>query len=235
MESAVMPVPTTVSPPKINLPKPVAVIFDWDDTIVDSWQTAMIALNAALTGMGGTAWTDDEARRRCGTSARDLFQNLFGERWQEADKIYYDTFTKTCLQTMRIHDDAEALLKTLAKNNVYLAVVSNKRGALLRTEAAHIQFTDYFGKIIGAGDAVSDKPHPAPVQMALADSGIAAGRQVWFIGDSHTDMLCAVNAGCTPVLIESKPPPEEMLVDCMPAHRFKKLFDVMTCVEDFFL
>jgi phosphoglycolate phosphatase len=218
----------------MKLPKPKAVIFDWDDTVVDSWSTALQALNAALVGMGQTAWSDDEARRRCGASARDLFQQLFGDRWQEADKIYYDTFNRIFLNNIRIHDHVEDILKILAENNVYLAVVSNKRGHLLRSEAAHIKFDRYFGKIVGAGDAEIDKPNAAPVHMALLDSGIQAGADVWFVGDSHTDMICALNAGCTSILVETKPPPDEMLLNSPPAQRFKKHHDLMEFIRTYF-
>ena len=219
----------------MTLPKPRAVIFDWDDTIVDSWTTALEALNAALTGMGQAAWSDDEARRRCGASARDLFQQLFGDRWQEADKIYYDTFNRIFLKNVRIHEHVEDILKTLADNHVYLAVVSNKRGHLLRSEAAHIRFDRYFGKIVGAGDAEADKPAAAPVHMALQGSGIAAGIDVWFIGDSHTDMICALNSGCTPILLETKPPPDALLVNNQPLRRFKKHYELMEFIKVYFI
>ncbi len=213
------------------LPRPKAVIFDWDDTIVNSWGTALQALNAALTGMGMEAWSDAEARRRCGGSARDLFQSLFGDRWQEADKIYYETFSRIFLDNMKIHDDVEAVLKDLSARNVYLAVVSNKRGPLLRAEAEHIGFERYFDRIVGAGDASADKPDPAPVRMALDASGIVPGPDVWFIGDSHTDMICAHNTGCTPILIETKTPPEDMLRDNPPARRFGHHADLMEFIN----
>ena len=135
---------------------------------------------------------------------------------------------------MRIHAQAEEVLKALAKNKVYMAVVSNKRGHLLRAEAGHIKFDQYFGKIVGAGDAKADKPDPAPIHLALQDSGIAAGSDVWFVGDSHADMLCALNAGCIPILIETKPPPEEMLAKNPPLHRFKKHSDLMEFINKCF-
>ena len=49
----------------MTIPKPRAVIFDWDDTIIDSWGPS---LKVAEHGAGryGTSppWSDDEARRR---------------------------------------------------------------------------------------------------------------------------------------------------------------------------
>lgn len=220
--------------PEMTIPKPRAVIFDWDDTIVDNWKTALLALNTALKHMGHPEWTDEEARSRAGGSAKDLFGGLFGDRWQEADKVYYETFNKLVLNNIRIHDDAENILKTLHDQGVYLAVVSNKRGALLRSEAQHIGFSAYFNKIVGAGDAAKDKPNVDPVLFALEGSGIEPGPDVWFIGDSQVDMQCAINAGCSGILIETKLPAEEHLIKHPPKARFKTHKNLMEYIKPYF-
>src|ERR1035437_5257133 len=134
----------------MTIPKPRAVIFDWDDTIIDSWGPSLKSLNKALVAMGQPAWSDDEARRRAGPSARDLFRQLFGDRWQEADKIFYDALRKMFLENLPVFPDVEPVLKMLAAHKVYMAVVSNKRGPLLRTEAKDTGFDRYFGKVVGA-------------------------------------------------------------------------------------
>lgn len=215
----------------MTLSKPRAVIFDWDDTIIDSWGLSLAALNKALTAMGEKPWSDEEARRRAGPSARDLFRQMFGDRWEEADKIFLDSLMAMFEKTVPVYADVEALLQTLAAQNVYMAVVSNKRGHLLRREAATARFDRFFGKVVGAGDARADKPDPAPVLLALEGSGIAPGADVWFVGDSHTDMLCAANAGCTAILIETKPPPEETLAKNPPERRFKQHYDLMEFIK----
>jgi len=93
------------------------------------------------------------------------------------------------------------MLRRLAAEGHYLAVVSNKTGAVLRNEAAHLGWTPLFGTIVGAGDTHTDKPHRAPVELALQPAGIAPGRDVWFVGDTAIDMECALAAGCVPVLL----------------------------------
>lgn len=202
------------------LPHPRAIIFDWDDTIVDNWPLALEALNTALTHMGHAAWTDAEARGRAGGSARDLFGALFGERWTEADKVFYAKFNELIESGVRLHDRVEEMLKLLHDNGVYLAVVSNKRGPLLRKEADKLGFAKYFNAIVGAGDAERDKPDVAPVLQALQGSGIDLGPHVWFVGDSHTDMACAIAAGCSGILLETKLPPDHLLEQYPPARRF---------------
>ena len=56
----------------------------------------------------------------------------------------------------------------------------------------------------------ADKPAVAPVEMALAGSGVARGPDVWFVGDTDIDMTCAVNAGCYTVLLRDRAAGERM-------------------------
>ena len=206
----------------MTINKPRVVLFDWDDTVVDNWESAFGALNAALTHMGMEAWSAEEARRRSGPSARDLFTQLFGEdKWKEADKVYYDTFVALVLDKIRVMQSAEDVLKKLSAHGVIMGVVSNKRNPLLGNEIRHIGFDHYFPVILGAGEASADKPHPAPILKALEALGAAPGKDVWYIGDSHTDMISASRAGCTPILIETRPPPDDLMVEHPPQKRFR--------------
>jgi phosphoglycolate phosphatase len=61
-------------------------------------------------------------------------------------------------------------------------------------------------RLVGAADTHEDKPAIAPVELALAGSGIARGPDVWFVGDADIDIDCAINAGCLPVLLRHEPP-----------------------------
>lgn len=206
---------------------PKAVIFDWDDTIVSTWHATSAALNTALVAMGHAAWSEAEMRERTGPSARDLFKGLFGDDWQKADKIFYDTYQNTILDKIVMLEGAAETLRQLHEDGVYMAIVSNKRGSALRREVEHLELSKYFNKVVGAGDAPADKPDPSTIHMVLEGSGITAGADVYFIGDSATDMQCAHNAGCTPVLIETKLPPEDLLAKTPPAHRIKNHLQLM--------
>ena len=56
--------------PASPLRRPRAILFDWDNTLVDNWAVIHTALNAALTAMGHTPWTFADTKRRVRASAR---------------------------------------------------------------------------------------------------------------------------------------------------------------------
>ena len=183
-----------------SLRPPRALVFDWDNTLVDSWGTIHDALNFLMEAMERPLWTIEETRERVRLSLRDAFPTIFGDRWEEARQIYIDRFRAIHLDRLTPLPGCEAMLRTLAADGHYLAVVSNKTGAVLRSEAAHLGWSSFFGSIVGAGDCHADKPHCAPVELALQPSGIKPGSDVWFVGDTAVDMECALASGCVPVL-----------------------------------
>ena len=209
----------------MTLVRPRALLFDWDNTLVDTWGAIHHALTVTFEAMGQQPWTLDETRHRVRRSAREAFPVLFGARAEEATGIFYRAFESDHLETLEAHEGAEALLRGLAEaGGYYLAVVSNKRGDLLRREAARLGWDRYFERLVGASDAARDKPAVDAVEMALADSGLAPGPEVWFVGDTDIDMVCATNAGCLPVLLRNEPPgtgeftgsePGVLVADCV--------------------
>jgi phosphoglycolate phosphatase len=182
-------------------PRPRALLLDWDNTLVDSWEGIRDALNTALVAMGQEPWTEAEVRARVRSSARDAFPRLFGEGWRQASEIFYRRYESAHLQTLRPLPGAAKMLEALARSGLYLGVVSNKRGDLLRIEAAELGWQGYFAKIVGATDVAQDKPSPEPIHHALSGSGIEAGPAVWYAGDALIDIECAHRAGCVAVLV----------------------------------
>ena len=196
---------------------PRAVLFDWDNTLVDNWQVIADAMNATLSAMGNPVWTLDETRSRIRASLRDSFPRMFGDRWPEAREIYYRTFAARHLDQLEPMEGAADLLHALRQRDVFLGVVSNKHGHYLRAEADRLGWSSLFGAIVGAGDTERDKPASDPVIRALEPSGIASGPAVWFVGDADVDMRGGVGSGCWPVLLRAEAPGPGEFSDCPPA------------------
>lgn len=188
---------------------PRAILFDWDNTLVDSWATLHEARNHCLAAMGRPLWSLAETKERARLSLRDEFPVLFGERWEEARGIYLDKVREIHLDRLAPLPGRERLLRALAGQEVFLGVVSNKTGEFLRREVARLGWSDFFRSIVGAGDAPADKPARDPVHLALAPSGIPPGEEVWFVGDTEVDMECAWNSGCIAVLLGDAAAPQE--------------------------
>lgn len=184
----------------MSLTRPVAVIFDWDNTLVNTWPIIHDALNATFRDMGTPLWDISETKARVRKSMRDSFPEIFGEEWEKAGELYQRHYRSSHLNKLEALPMAPDVLREVRGMGLYSVVVSNKKGPNLREEVSHIGWNSYFDAVVGAHDADRDKPHPDPVHLAFENSPVKPGSDVWFIGDSEIDLECAMNTGCTGVL-----------------------------------
>ncbi|MEB3701604.1 HAD family hydrolase [Candidatus Bealeia paramacronuclearis] len=180
---------------------PQAILFDWDNTLVDTWKTTFDGINSTLARMDKPLMTIDDFWATPHLSLRDSFPEMFGHHWQEAEKHFYEHVLETHIENLDIHDGAHDLLELIFSKGIYMGVVSNKNGPLLRREVSHIGWDPHFGKVVGARDTAEDKPSPLPVKAALENTGIFHGPEVWFVGDSIVDVRCAKATGCIPIVV----------------------------------
>lgn len=224
----------------MQLPKPDAIIFDWDNTLVDTWPVIHQAMVNTFTDMGHVPWTFDETKEKVRRSMRDAFPELFGDRWEEAGKKYQQHYLQSHLSTLEALPEALAVLKMIKAMGIHCVVVSNKKGPTLRKEVANIGWSDYFEAIIGADDAQRDKPHVDPVLLAFEKTAIKPNPNVWFVGDSDVDLECALNTGCTAILygISAKDHPAYTLTHFhdMPYHAHvydhRQLLDLLEAARE---
>ncbi|MBA8667578.1 HAD family hydrolase [Holosporaceae bacterium 'Namur'] len=183
----------------MKLTKPKAIIFDWDNTLVDTWDIIHTALGNTFIEFGKPPFTLEESKIYIHKSMKDSFPSIFGNMWQDAAKRFYVHYLDNHLTHLKSLDNTIDTLNMLRKNNIKMSVLSNKRGDILRKEVEHFGWAEYFVKIMGSLDAAEDKPSPVPAFEIMKCMEIDSPQDVWFIGDSIADMECAVNAGCVPI------------------------------------
>ena len=199
--------------------RPRAILFDWDNTLIESWGVIHEAMNLTLDAMGHPRWSRAETETRVRASLRDTFPHLFGARWRDAEQVFYNSFAAIHLDHLRALPGAADMLKHLAEvEGLYLGVISNKRGEYLRREADHLGWTGYFRALAGAGDAARDKPAIEHVRLALG--GLPAGADIWLVGDADIDLKCAHGSGCLPVLMRPAAPSDGEFTGHEPALYF---------------
>jgi phosphoglycolate phosphatase len=179
--------------------RPSVLLYDWDNTLVDAWAGVTAALNVTFDAFALPHWTEADTRQRARLALATSFQTMFGGEWERAVAVFHAAMQAGHLEHLRPMPGAKAALD--AGRGWPQGVVSNKDGVFLRAEVAHLDWTGHFGAMVGAGDALTDKPDAAPIRLALARLGWPAGMSVWYIGDAAIDMQTARAAGVTAVLV----------------------------------
>jgi phosphoglycolate phosphatase len=185
--------------------KPKAIIFDWDNTLVNTWPKLMKSINGTLEKFDLEQWTLEEVKQRTHKSCKDSFPILFGKDAKEAaDYFYYLYRERFGEEQPSPIEGAESLLETIQRYGIKAGIVSNKEGETLRKEVKLSNWEKYFGSILGSRDTEKDKPHPLPVIKTLEALNLAQCNDIWFIGDTIVDLECANAANCHPILFGDK-------------------------------
>lgn len=182
-------------------PGPKAILFDWDNTLVDTWPCIIHTMNATLHAMGHAAWSAQEAKQRIAKSLRDTFPVLFGDRWEDARDIFYAELEKCHLNMLTLLPDVDETLRFFEDRKIPVGIISNKTGRYLRAEINALGWQDRFTFVAGAGDFEKDKPAPNAVFGFLERVKLAPAPDIWFVGDSPVDVETAYAAGCTSIFL----------------------------------
>jgi len=186
---------------------PNAVIFDWDITLVNSVDSIHAALEDTFIKYSNQeeAWSREEVLHWLSRSMRVSFKDIFGDKASSAASYFYQEYKNKHLKNITLAEGASYTLEILLDLGVYLAVVSSKRGDLVREEAGILDVNSYFKKIIGSADAAEDKPEIAPMKLAIENANFNLDNNVWYVGDCGIDVVCARKSSCYSIILGSSP------------------------------
>lgn len=174
-----------------------AILFDLDGTLLDTLEDLTDSVNYILHKHGMPERTLDEIRSFIGNGVPTLIaRSVPCDTDSETVKICIDGMMKYYKDHADIktkpYDGIMELLDNLKKQNIMIAVVTNKA-----EEAAKILCKAKFGDVLDLviGDNGKDKLKPAPdnVFRALNDLNLEK-EDVLYVGDSDVDMITAKNA-----------------------------------------
>ena len=178
-----------------------AVLFDLDGTLTDTIDDISDAMNRSLRLHGLPEWTVAEYCYLVGDGAKKLAERAVRDRQdlalsvQREYQAYYETHTRV---KSKPYDGVPAMLRALQEQGLPLAVFSNKPDADTKNVVSHF-FPDIpFAVVRGQVEGVPVKPDPMGALKAAEGLGVAPA-EVLYLGDTATDMCCAVNAGMIPV------------------------------------
>lgn len=212
------------------LQSPEAILFDWDNTLVDSWSLIHESINFTFKEFGQETWSIEKTKIEIHKSIKDTLPRLFNKNWEEAIKIYR-SYYESIQNRMLPLESAEETLKLLYSKKIPICVVTNKKNHLAHNEINMFGWKKYFKCVIGSGDLRYDKPSPIGVEFVLDKIGKKPNENIWFVGDSVTDMETAYNSGCAPVFFGEDDCYGDRYKNCRPKVHFSDHKDLLNYLK----
>ena len=174
-----------------------ALLFDLDGTLVASIELILASARHAFIGFHGAAPTDEEWRATIGRPLQRVLLDFAAGDQTEADRLlgrYREYQLLHHDRLVRAYDGVVATLHELADAGHPMGVVTSKSDWLAVKGLEVAGLRDIFPVVVGCDTCVNHKPHPEPVERALALLGASATNAI-FVGDSPHDVESGRAAG----------------------------------------
>lgn len=199
------------------------ILWDWDNTLADTFGAIFAAQNDARVYYGMTPWTREESKAAMNTSGRNLIKDVFGADKAVEVRAYFLSRYAEHADALELKAGAKEILQIAKELGFVNILASNKAGSILRNEVKAMGVSDYFDRLIGAEEADEDKPSKVFTDTALrgfnADTLIS-------VGDGKADIQMAHNyAGGIGILVWTNPNGTEF-AEMKPDYAVETLLDV---------
>jgi HAD superfamily hydrolase (TIGR01509 family) len=188
------------------------VLFDWDGTLIDSYDADTYAYLAMFKEIG-IDWGLDELARHYSPDWHHVYRiaGLPRSRWEEASEAWRAHYQK---KRPKLVAGARSVLAALGKKHQLGLVTSGDRERVLK-QLREFRMTRLFAARVCGGDTLRRKPHPQPLRAALRRMRLDASACV-YVGDAPQDVEMARNAGVVAIGVLGRFPTEKRLRAARP-------------------
>ncbi len=183
-----------------------AVIFDFDGTIVDSYEAHLESFRRAVSKFGLT-FEDKEIYRRFGKPAKQMLAEVLPEKEHvhiaEMVKEKRAQFIETSRE-VKVLEGVEEILKHLKLRNIRLGLATSADKLSVMRVLTRFGLEAYFDVVLSAEDVQEAKPNPK-IFIEAAERLNVLPRECLAIGDSIFDVMAAKEAGIRIVAVANNP------------------------------
>jgi pyrophosphatase PpaX len=189
-----------------------AVLFDWDGTLLDSYDADSAAYLAMFREMG-ISWGLDELERHYSPNWYHVYRaaKLPRSRWEDASRRWRQRYAN---YSPKLVPGARRVLTRIGQHYRLGLVTSGDRDRVLRQLRA-FHLTRFFAARVCAGDTRLKKPHPAPLRLALRKMRLRPAACV-YVGDSAQDLEMSRRAGVRSIAVLGRFPTEKGIRAAQP-------------------
>jgi HAD superfamily hydrolase (TIGR01509 family) len=204
------------------------VLFDWDGTLLNSYQADSAAYLAMFEELG-IAWGLEDLALHYSPNWYDVYRKakLPRTHWDRADRLWRRHYIK---HKPRLIAGTRRILAQLSRRHTLGLVTSGDRQRVMR-QLRGFRLKQIFATHVCSDDTRWKKPHPAPLFRALREIRLEP-EQCVYVGDSPEDLEMARRAGMRAIAIIGQFPTEKRLRAAQPKILLTSLADLPQVISN---
>ena len=182
-----------------------AVIFDYDDTLVDTFRARVEAMRLTFAEVGLLYDPTEFVETTRGSPFQRAFDEISDAPGWKPDlmDVYRRHYWSKEPGFIYLFDGVREMLDALKQRGMPMGMLTSKahdiliegRRAGAVVEAEELGIDGHFPHIVGFEDVAHHKPHPEGLERLMARLGATPDRTL-VVGDSWSDVEVAKNGGC---------------------------------------
>ncbi len=189
------------------------IVFDLDQTLIDSTACICNGMNAALKNEGAESLPHEKIKPHIGLPIKRFLEVLFKHtlpRLKEAElkekivkgiQTYKEYFRKNCNRECKLYPSTKEVIQELGKRGKKLAIATTAKLELAVSLLKYLGILDSFEAIIGEENLHQVKPDPESIYLITEKLGIPP-EQTIMVGDTVMDMEAGKSAGTHTIAVD---------------------------------
>jgi HAD superfamily hydrolase (TIGR01549 family) len=203
------------------------VLFDWDGTLLNSYEADSSSYLAMFKVMG-IPWGLEDLEKHYSPNWYHVYRaaRLPRKRWDDADRIWRAHYAK---HRPKLIAGARRVLAKLQGAHALGLVTSADRDRVT-VQLRQFRLTTIFAARVCSGDTFHKKPHPQPLRMALRQMQLHPSACV-YVGDAPQDVEMAQRAGVRAIGVLGPFPTEKRLRAARPEFLINSIEELPDMLE----
>jgi phosphoglycolate phosphatase len=187
----------------LSLPRPQAVLFDLDGTLIDSAPDLGAAADKMRTDRGLSSLDDAVYRPMAGAGARGMLQAAFGmtendPQYERFKTEFLNNYQQAMTVKTTVFEGVTDLLARLTQSGLQWGIVTNKHQRFTIPLSQQMDLFKTAGAVVSGDTTPHAKPHPAPLLEGARLLGLPP-QACWYVGDDERDIIAGKAAGMVTV------------------------------------
>ncbi|HET6278091.1 MAG TPA: HAD-IA family hydrolase [Candidatus Polarisedimenticolia bacterium] len=204
------------------------IIFDFDGTLIDSYEAIRESLNHARAAFGLEPVPLGKVKKMVGHGLEQLIEGSIGaDRVVDGVRLFREKYEAICRERTTLLPQVKETIEELDRRGYQMGIATNKPSYFARAILGALEMDYLFEEVVGPNDVEHPKPDPEMLEMVMMRIGLVP-EEVVYVGDMPLDVETARRAGLPIYAVATGSADRQELLEARPDRVLHRFGDLLT-------